>query len=89
MIYMLAAYIGDNLLFVRAILRLAGKNAMIVLIIHTLYDGKIADFVSKRFDVDHVPSMICRITIQLVVAIGIGGILVIIKKFSNRKILRC
>lgn len=89
MIYMLAAYIGDNLLFVRAILRLAGKNAMIVLIIHTLYDGKIADFVSKRFDVDHVPSMICRITIQLVVAIGIGGILVIIKKFSNRKILKC
>lgn len=89
MIYMLAAYIGDNLLFIRAILRLAGKNAMIVLIIHTLYDGKIADFVSKRFDVDHVPSMICRITIQLVVAIGIGGILVIIKKFSNRKILKC
>ena len=64
-IYIFAEYINKNVFIIKELLGIFGKESIIILILHTLVDGKIKNIVSLRFDSNHFTFMFLVILIQL------------------------
>ena len=71
-VYKLAAYLADNVPVVREFLSLAGRNYLIILIIHTLLSGKIGVLLSSVFNPKNIALMCSSISIQLLLAVMVG-----------------
>lgn len=67
-IYIFAEYINRNVFIIKELLGIFGKESIIILILHTLVDGKIKNIVSLRFDSNHFTFMFLVILIQLSLA---------------------
>ena len=67
-VYKTSMYISENMPIIRNILRWAGKESIIILIIHTLLNGIFSKILVLQFDPDYIPYMIAMILIQLFVA---------------------
>lgn len=67
-IYIFAEYINRNVFIIKELLGIFGKEFIIILILHTLVDGKIKNIVSLRFDSNHFTFMLLVILIQLSLA---------------------
>ena len=67
-IYIFADYINRNVFIIKELLGIFGKESIIILILHTLVDGKIKNIVSLRFDSNHFTFMFLVILIQLSLA---------------------
>ena len=73
LIYKLSVYICDELPIVKEVLRLTGESSMIIIIVHTLLNGKIHNLVSCRFDNAYIPFLVSAVLLQIVLAWGIKG----------------
>lgn len=68
-VYKLSIFIADNVPLISEFLELAGKNSLIILIVHTLLSGKIALLMSSVLNPHNIAFMISSISIQLVLAV--------------------
>ena len=69
MVYKLAFFVTNHMPICREVLRLLGEGSIVVIIIHTLLGKQIEYLVSMRFDSAYLPSMICQICIQVMIAL--------------------
>ena len=69
MVYKLAFFVTNYMPICREVLRLLGEGSIVVIIIHTLLGKQIEYLVSMRFDSAYLPSMICQICIQVMIAL--------------------
>ena len=70
-IYQLADYISEHMVFARKLLKIIGESAIMILIIHTLLSGKINTIVSLKFSPKGIAFMVTSIILQIVLAIAV------------------
>lgn len=67
-IYKLAVYISETLPVTRKLLQLTGERSVIVIIVHTLFGGRIHALVSCRFDSKYLPYLITVVFLQIILS---------------------
>lgn len=73
LIYKLSVYISDELPILKEMLRFTGESSIVVIIVHTLLNGKIHNLVSYRFDSAYIPYLVSVVLLQIILAWVIKG----------------
>ena len=71
LIYQLADYISEHMVFARKLLKLIGESTVMILIIHTLLSGSINTIISLRFSPKGIACMVISLIIQIALAIAV------------------
>lgn len=80
-IYQLADYISEHMLYARKLLKIIGESTVMILIIHTLLSGKINTIISLKFSPKGIALMVISIIIQIVLAITVKWLIHKIRDF--------
>ena len=71
-VYKFSAYLGSKLPLIAKTLDAAGKNTMVILIVHVLFGARINSLVGLRFHPDYMPFLICSVILQMAAGIVLG-----------------
>ena len=84
-IYMMSKYIEDNLRRLSGFLILCGKSSIYILIIHTIFSGRITAFLSQHIDVASATNMAIGVLMQICISIALFWMVQLIKSRGNIK----
>lgn len=87
LIYFLSCFIENTIPAVRSILNLCGKASLFILMMHTIFNGMVTDFVSQWFTPGYIFNMILSCAIQIMMGLCVYGIMQLKNKWCvlNKK----
>nr|WP_305134739.1 acyltransferase family protein [uncultured Acetatifactor sp.] len=75
LLYALSAYIHDHLSILGTMMGFLGKNTMYILVVHTLFSGRVSNLLSWRFDSRYIWHMCGWVVLQLILGGVVGCII--------------
>ena len=87
LIYFLSCFIENAIPAVRSILNLCGKASLFILMMHTIFNGMVTDFVSLWFTTGYIFNMILSCAIQIMIGLCVCSIMQLKNKWCvlNKK----